>query len=143
MIRGAIMFFDTQTLTLINLVIQLSLMVTIFVAAYLARVKRQLLRHCTIMRVAIPVQIVAIAVVMLPSMLGYIQNEAPGLLFSLEIPVHHGLGLMVVVLWIYVNLAFKGIIKTRWRLVIPMRLAFGSWLVTFILGLHIYLSIYL
>lgn len=136
------MFLDIQTLTLINLVIQILLMVTILVAAYLARVKRQLIRHCTIMRVAIPVQMVAIAVVMLPSMLGYIQNEAPGLLFSLEIPVHHGLGLVVVALWIYVNLAFKGIIKIRWRLVIPMRLAFGSWLVTLILGLHIYLSLW-
>ena len=137
------MFFDTQTLTLVNLVMQLLLMVTVVVAAYIVKAKRQLIRHCSIMRVAMLVQIVATVVVMLPSMLGYIQNEAPGLLFRLEIPVHHGLGLVVVVLWIYINLAFKGIIKTRWRLVIPMRLAFGSWLVTFILGLHIYLSIYL
>ena len=136
------MFFDIQTLVMINLVVQILLVVAIFVAAYLAKVKRQLLRHCTIMRVAIPVQIVAIAVVMLPSMLGYIQNEAPGLLFSLVIPVHHVLGLVVVTLWIYVNLAFKGIIKTRWRLVIPMRLAFGSWMITLILGLYIYLSLW-
>ncbi len=137
------MFFDTQTLTLVNLVMQLLLMVTVVVAAYIVKAKRQLIRHCSIMRVAMLVHIVATVVVMLPSMLGYIQNEAPGLLFSLVIPVHHVLGLVVVTLWIYVNLAFKGIIKTRWRLVIPMRLAFGSWLVTFILGLHIYLSIYL
>ncbi len=137
------MSFDIQTLTLINLVIQILLMVTVVVAAYLAKVKRQLIRHCTIMRVLIPIQIVSIAVIMLPSMLGYIENETTGLLFSLEIPIHHVLGLVVVVLWIYVNLVFKGIIKTRWRLVVPMRLAFGSWLVTFILGLHIYLSIYL
>ncbi len=136
------MFLDLQTLVLINLVVQILLMVTIFVAAYLARVKRQLIRHCTIMRIAIPVQIVAIAIVMLPSMLGYIENEPPGLLFSLVIPAHHALGLVVVALWIYVNLAFEGIIKTRWRLVIPMRLAFGSWLVTLILGLYIYLSLW-
>lgn len=136
------MSLDLQTLTLINLVIQILLMVTIFVAAYLARVKRQLIRHCTIMRIAIPVQIVAIAVVMLPSMLGYIENEPPGLLFSLVIPVHHVLGLVVVVLWIYINLAFKGIIKIRWRLVIPMRLAFGAWVVTLISGLYIYLLLW-
>ncbi len=131
-----------ETLVLINLVVQLLLVVTIFVAAYLARAKRQLIRHCTIMRVAVLVQIVSIAAFMLPSMLGYLQNNAPGWLFSLEIPVHHGLGLVVVALWIYVNLAFKGIIKTRWRLVIPMRLAFGCWLVTFILGSHIYLFLW-
>ena len=72
------MSLDIQTLTLINLVIQILLMVTILVAAYLARVKRQLLKHCTIMRIAILVQIMATAVVMLPAMLGYIQNEVPG-----------------------------------------------------------------
>ena len=127
-----------QTLVTINLVVQISLFVTVLVAAYFARFKRQLVRHCTIMRVAVVVQLVAIAGVMLPSMLGYSGNQPPGLLFSLEIPIHHSLGLLVVVLWIYVNLAFKGIIKARWRLVIPMRLAFGSWLVTLILGLHIY-----
>ena len=68
------MFFDIQTLALINLIVQLLLMVTVFVAAYLAKAKRQLIRHCTIMRVAIPVQIVSIAAVMLPSMLGYIES---------------------------------------------------------------------
>ena len=136
------MSFDIQTLVLINLIMQLLLIVTVLVAAYLAKVKRQLIRHCTIMRIAIPVQIVTIAVIMLPSMLGYIENKTPGLLFSLEIPVHHALGLVVVALWIYINLAFKGIIKTRWRLVIPMRLALGSWLVTLISGLHIYLSLW-
>ena len=136
------MFFDIQTLALINLIVQLLLMVTVFVAAYLAKAKRQLIRHCTIMRVAIPVQIVSIAAVMLPSMLGYIESEAPRLLFNLEILVHHVLGLVVVALWIYINLAFKGIIKVRARLVLPMRLAFGFWLVTFILGLHIYLLVW-
>lgn len=136
------MSFDIQTLVLINLILQILLMVTVFVAAYLAKVKRQLIRHCTIMRIAIPVQIVTIAVIMLPSMLGYIENETPGLLFRVEIPVHHALGLVVVALWIYINLAFKGIIKTRWRLVILMRVALGSWLVTLISGLHIYLSLW-
>ncbi len=131
-----------ETLVLINLIVQILLMVTVLVAVYLARAKRQLIRHCTIMRVAVFVQLISIAAFMLPSMLGYIQNNAPGLLFSLEIPIHHGLGLVVVALWIYVNLAFKGIIKTHWKLVIPMRLAFGSWIVTFFLGLHIYLFVW-
>lgn len=131
-----------QTLVVINLVVQISLFVTVLVAAYFARVKRQLIRHCTIMRVAVVVQLASIAVIMLPSMLGYSENKPPGLLFSLEIPIHHSLGLLVVGLWIYVNLAFKGIIKSRIRLVLPMRLAFGAWLVTLILGLHIYLLLW-
>lgn len=135
--------FSVQVLAVINLIMQLLLIVTVFVAVYLARVKRQLIRHCTIMRVAIPVQIVMIALVMLPSMLGFIEEKPPGLLYSLEIPAHHVLGLVVIILWIYINLAFKGIIKVRARLVVPMRLAFVSWLVTLALGLHIYLSLWL
>ncbi len=136
------MSFDIQTLVLINLILQILLMVTVFVAAYLVKAKRQFTKHCTIMRIAIPVQIVAIAVVMLPSMLGFIRNDVSGLLFKLEIPIHHALGLVVVALWIYINLAFQGVIKVRARLVLPMRLAFISWLVTLILGLHIYLSLW-
>jgi len=134
--------FNLQTLVLINLILQILLMMAVFVAAYLVKSKRQFIRHCTIMRIAIPVQIVATAVVMLPSMLGYIRNDVPGLLFNLEIPVHHVLGLVVIALWIYINLAFQGIIKVRARLVLPMRIAFFSWLVTLILGLHIYLAIW-
>lgn len=137
------MSFDVQAVALINLVLQILLMLAVFVAVYLAKAKRQLIRHCRIVTVALLVQIVAIAIVMLPSLLGYAQNEVLGLPLSLEMPVHHVLGLVVAALWIYVNLASKGIIKARMRLVIPMRLAFGSWLVTFVLGLHIYLSIYL
>jgi putative membrane protein len=133
------MSFNLQTLVLINLIVQILLMVAVFVAAYIAKVKRQLIRHCTIMRVAVIVQIVTIVVFMLPPMLGFIRNDVSGLIFRLEVPVHHVLGLVVVALWIYINIAFKRIIKTRARLVLLMRLAFISWLVTLILGLHIYL----
>ena len=43
---------------------------------------------------------------------------------------------------IVINLVFQGIIRVRARLVLPMRLAFGSWLVTLIMGLHIYLVLW-
>ncbi len=136
------MFFDTQILALINLIVQLLLIVLVGVAVYLVKAKRQILGHCKILRIAIPVQIVAIAFVMLPSLLGYVLNETPNSFMNVEIQVHHGLGLVVIALWIYINLAFKGIIKTRMRLVIPMRLALGSWLVTLGMGLHLYFSIW-
>ncbi len=134
---------SVQILVLINLIVQIVLMGIVFTAVYLAKVKHQLSKHCAIMNIVVIIQIVTVAVVMLPSLLGYIQNEAPGLLSRLELMVHHGLGLLVVALWIYINLAFKGIIKTRWKLVIPMRLAFSAWLVTLILGLHIYLVLWI
>lgn len=137
------MFLDTQVLALINLIVQLLLIVMVGVAVYLVKVKRQLLRHCKIMRFAIPIQLVAIAFVMLPSLLGYVLNETPSSFMNVEIQIHHGLGLLVIALWIYINLAFKGIIKTRWRLVIPMRLALGSWIVTLVMGVHLYFSIWI
>lgn len=48
------------------------------------------------------------------------------------------MGVVAVALWIYINLAFKGTIKVSVRQVLLMRVAFGSWLVTLILSLHIY-----
>lgn len=74
------MSIDLQALVVINFVVQLLLMVAVFSAVFFVKVKHQLIRHGMIMRVAVPVQIVSIAVVMLPSMLGYIENETlPGL----------------------------------------------------------------
>jgi len=46
-------------------------------AAFLAK-KKDLRKHCKILRIAVLLQIAAIGAVMLPSMLGYIDNGAPG-----------------------------------------------------------------
>jgi len=92
------------------------------------------------MRIAVVIQIVTIAVFMLPSILRASGNEVPTLL-RLELVIHGILGLVVVALWIYINIAFKKI-KNRARIILPMRLAMVSWLVSFFLGLHIYLSLY-
>ena len=62
-----------QTLMTVNLVVQIVLIITVFGAVYLARGKK-LTKHCTVIRVAVPIQIVAILVIMLPSMLGFIEN---------------------------------------------------------------------
>ena len=97
-----------------NLTVQLLLTVTVFIAAYLAKRKQVLGEHCTIMKIATPLQITTIAGIMLPSMLGYIENEPLGALFSVEILIHHTLGLVVVALLVYINPVFIGIIK-RWR----------------------------
>ena len=56
----------------INLVLQLLLLVFIVLAAYLAK-KGQLKHHCMILRIAVLIQIAAIAGVMLPSMLSYVR----------------------------------------------------------------------
>ena len=135
------MVLDERVLAIINLIVQLLLIIIISVAAYLAR-KRQLKKHCTIMMVAVPIQIIAIASVMLPPMLGYVRYGQPGSSFNIEIWAHHILGLAVIVLWIYIILVFRGVIKVLGRLVIYMRLAFILWLLVLFMGIHLYIVIW-
>jgi hypothetical protein len=125
----------------INLVLQLLLLVFIVLAAYLAK-KGQLKHHCMILRIAVLIQIAAIAGVMLPSMLGYVRFGPVGSLFNMEIWIHHILGIAMIVLWIYINLVFLQVIKSRYRLVVPMRLAFVLWLLVIAMGLHLYVFIW-
>ncbi|MFC1941839.1 hypothetical protein ACFLWU_01315 [Chloroflexota bacterium] len=136
------MGLDVKILVIINLAVQIVLIITVCVAAFLAK-KRQLKNHCTIMMVAVPVQILAIAGVMLPSMLGYVRYGQPGSSLNIEIWIHHILGLAVIALWIYMNLVFRGVFKRRVRLIIPMRLAFVLWLLVLVTGLHLYLLIWI
>jgi uncharacterized membrane protein YozB (DUF420 family) len=132
------MDYDIKILANINFIVQMLLIITVIVAAFLAKVKRQTIRHCTIMRIAVFIQILTIAIVMIPSMLRASGYQLPSLL-RLELTIHGILGLVVVALWIYINIVFK-MIKDPARIILPMRLALVSWLVSFILGLHIYLS---
>jgi uncharacterized membrane protein YozB (DUF420 family) len=133
---------DVGILAAINLGIQASLIAIVLVAAYLARKKRDLNKHCTILRIAIPVQIASIATIMLPSLLGYMGNGLP-IPFRSEMLTHHGLSLAVVALWVYINLAVTGRVKIWGRLAIFMRLALSIWLVAFSLGVHLYVQIWI
>ena len=79
-----------QMLMTVNLVVQILLIITVFGAVYLAR-RKKLTKHCTVIRVAVPIQIVAILVVMLPSMLGFIENVPSLPFFYPEVLIHHSL----------------------------------------------------
>ncbi len=132
------MVFHVKTLAMANLAVQILLLLAIFGAAYLAK-KRQLTRHCTIMRILIPVQIMAVAAVMFPSLLSY--SESVGV--NTEMLIHHTLGVLVIALWIYVNLAFSQIIRMPRNFRTVMRSAFVLWMVAFVLGLHMYTRFYM
>jgi len=136
------MVFNVKTLAMINLTIQVLLIIMAAGAVFLAK-KRNLGKHCVVMKVAVPLQIIAIASVMLPSMLGYIENEYPSTFFNIEMMLHHTLGLIVIAIWIYVNLVFAGIMRIRGRLMVAMRLALASWILSLIIGLHMYLLIWM
>ena len=125
----------------INIIVQLALAILIFYAAYLAR-KVWLERHCTVMRIAIIVQILSIAVVLLPKMVGYVRDLQASSSLSIEMWIHHLLGLSVVGLWIFMNLAMTGRIKIKSRLRRYMRLPFTLWIISLGMGIHIYAQVW-
>ncbi|VVB56385.1 Uncharacterised protein [uncultured archaeon] len=136
------MVFDVKTQAMINLTIQVLLIMSVSGAVFLVK-KRNLGKHCVVMRVAVLLQIIAIAGVMLPSMLGYIENEQRSIFFNMEMLVHHTLGLTVIAIWIYINLVFAGVMRIRVRLETAMRLALASWILALIIGLHMYFLIWM
>jgi hypothetical protein len=111
------MYLDPRTLAVINLAVQAFLVLAVFGAAYLARRRRDFRNHCTVMRIALPLQIIAIVFIMLPSLRDHISHGQPGLLND-EMLAHHVLGAAVVVLWVYINLVFVGLIKPLGRPVV-------------------------
>ncbi len=130
---------DVKTLALASLVVQVLLMIIVSGAAYLAK-KKDIVKHCTIMKILIPVQIITIVAVMLPSMLGYIKNSPR---FNTEVLLHHSLGLLVVALWLYINLAFGKVIRMPRNFTLLMRSAFVLWILAFFIGLYMYLQIWI
>lgn len=136
------MAFDVKTLAMINLTIQLFLVILLSYAAFVAR-KKDLRKHCKIIRIAVLLQIAAIGAVMLPSMLGYIENGAPGVLFNTEILFHHTMGILVIGLWTYINLVYAKIIRWPGNFKSIMRSAYVLWILAFIIGMHLYIRIYL
>lgn len=129
-------------LPLINLSIQLILILLLNYATFLAKT-RDLHKHCTIIRIATGIQIAAIVAVMWEPMLGYLRNNAHDTSFNVELLIHHSLGILLILLWIYINLVFARVIRLRGNLRDIMKLAYVVWMFTFILGLHIYIKIYL
>ncbi len=136
------MVFDVKTQAIVNLTIQVLLIMTVSGAVFLAK-KRNLGKHCVVMMVAVLLQMIAIASVMLPSMLGYIENEQRSIFFNIEMLVHHTLGLTVIGIWIYINLVFAGVMRIRGSLAAAMRLALASWILALVIGLHMYLLIWM
>ncbi len=130
-----------QLLLMTNLVVQGFLITVVLFAVYLVKKKKDLTRHCAIVRGAVLLQLLAIAVVMFPSMTGYLEHEDRGTFFNTVMLIHHSLGLAVVVLWLYLNLVLGLGFKLLGRLVVWMRLALSLWITAFLLGLFLYVLI--
>ena len=132
---------DYQTLVASNLILQLILAVALGFAVFLAK-KKNYQKHCFVLRLAVTVQIMIILVLMSPAMGPILAPGRPNGLFQVEVLLHHGLGLAVVLLWIYINLVYLGRLKARLALRWVMQAAAGLWVASLILGFHIYLKLY-
>jgi len=135
------MAIDIRTLALANLAVQLMLIVFVLGAVYLAR-RGRVRRHCTIQRGTVIVQIIAILGVMLPSLLGYIENVPLIPFLYPELLIHHTLGLVLVGMWVYINLEVERIIRPIVKRKTAMWIALGVWLIAVVLGINIYLTLY-
>lgn len=137
------MVINTQALAWANLAFQAALLLVVLTAAYLARKKKKFKAHCSIMRVAVPLQLIIIAGAMLPSMVGLIERGQSGWIFNTAMLVHHSFGLAVVILWVVINLLFMGIVKINMDIKILMRAAFFSWIMALLLGAFLFKGIWL
>jgi len=132
---------DYLTIVSLNLALQLILAVALGVAVFLAK-KKNFQRHCLVLRLAVAAQILAILALMSPAMVAILEPGRPNGLFQAEVLLHHSLGLVVVLLWIYINLVYLGRLKARLSPRRAMQAAAGLWVVSFILGFNIYLKLY-
>ncbi len=136
------MAFGFRTLALINLAVQVMLIILLSFAAFHAK-RKKISTHCNLVRAGVIIQMAAIASVMLPSLLGYINIQHPDTLFFVELLFHHILGLILIGLWIYINLVYAKMVRWPACLKLIMRSAFVIWATALLIGLHIYARMYL
>lgn len=126
---------------LTNLVLQAVLIVTVLFALWLAK-RRRLKRHCLVMRIAVAVQIVLIASIMGPRLGTLVPAFRSDPKILAEFLIHHILGLIVVLLFIFFNLVMSGVIDIKMRLRPFMWTAFGLWIIVLAMGIHLYYYIW-
>ena len=127
----------TRSLALTNVILQCLLIAGALTGFWLAR-RRRLKRHCLVMRVMVGVQIVLIAALMAPSLNAYGTHWSGWSWFTTELIVHHVLGVIVVLFFIYFNLALADVVKSPKRLRPYMRSALVLWVIVLGLGLYLY-----
>jgi hypothetical protein len=126
---------------LANLALQLAIALVVARAFYLAR-KRRLKPHCLTMRVAVGLEVAAVIFAMLSPYAAYLRNPPnSGLLFP-EIVLHHSLGLVVVLAFVYVNLVYQGVLHYPRTLKPVMRTALIVWAVSLALGVHLFFRVW-
>jgi hypothetical protein len=127
----------TSNLAFVNVVVQFFLILGVGFAAFLAK-DRRFRRHCLLMRLAMAVQLASIAVVMAPSLISRIRDWHGWYWFSIELVVHHTLGVIAVLIFVYINLAFTGVVRAPRSYRPLMRVALVTWVIALAMGVHLY-----
>jgi hypothetical protein len=127
----------TKNVALFNLILQAVLIAGVFVGAGLA-LRRRFKQHCLLMRVLMGVQIVLIGTIMGPQFVRYFPRPSNISAFDTVLIIHHTLGLLALVLWVYINLAFTGVVKAPRRYTWFMRTAATSWTISLAMGAYVF-----
>jgi hypothetical protein len=127
----------TSGVATFNLLAQIVLMLILLVGSWLAY-RGKLVPHCLVMRAAIVIQLLLIGIIMAPQVGRYYANWSGFSGFTTELIVHHAFGAAALVLAIYINLAFSGIVRRPLRFAWVMRATFLAWAVSLALGIHLF-----
>jgi hypothetical protein len=128
-------------LALASLIVQVLLIVGALGGARLGR-KRHFRRHCLTIRILVVVQILAIILIMAPSLARYLSNWGGLSWFTAEIIIHHVLGLAVLALFVFVNLAYYGVVKRPVGFRGYMWAALATWSMSLAFGIQLYVRIW-
>ncbi len=124
----------------LNLLLQF-LSVIILIIALLQVSKDPSGKHCRFVGIAVLLQLVSILFFMFPSMSALTDL---GLSSSLQTQMylHHFAGLLVVIFYIYIKLAIDGRVKMIFNPFNLMKITLALWIIVFIGGIGLYLSIW-
>ncbi len=126
---------------MLNLIIQTLLIIVILVSIYFVR-NNKIKLHCRIMGFALFAQLLLTIFFMYPAMSGVRSTDYFNTFFNIELLFHHGLGLFVLLLGLYVELLFMGRVKDILNRFVAMKLIAALWFLFYLLGVHLYLVMY-
>lgn len=89
------------------------------------------------MRIMVGVLLITTVAVMLPTLVNFTRYPSFSWFF-IESSIHHVLGLIVLVIFIYANLVSLRLIKVKHSLQRSMWVATSAWFLSFAMGVHIY-----
>jgi hypothetical protein len=112
-------------------------MAIVFYSGYTVRHHKTIKKHCTLMRITVGLLLVTTFAVMLTTLVNFTRYPFFSWLF-IESWIHHVMGLILLLIFIYANLVSLRLIKVKQRMRRPMWIATAAWFLSFVMGVHNY-----